>query len=1082
MWFGTLEGVSHYDGLKWTTYSAKDAVGGGVDTLCGGADGNIYAGGSWGVSRFEKGRWTRVFPSAGQAFGAVKRIAMGQDGTLWAATAWGALRCGGGQFVLYTGPEGAALVKTNHADPLVRVELLPDAILSRTRGNAYPTNRSDFFEVYEDHQGRIWLGTEGGEVLCFKPTGPVTASSEATPAAADGEWTLYNESDGLVLNRRPRILQLDNGVVWVVNYGSLGQANQFDGRVWKSTRLAEFGASDDCSCLLQTKDGGLWIGCNGSVCANRNGHWQVYQPPKVPVPTVRTLLLQAADGALWIAGQDAEILRLDYQTPSWLTYEDLSFQWESPDGAQWFLHRDGRVVVHKRDQWTSYSAEDGLIDAPTALLGARSGEVWVAGSHQHTAATARFDGEKWTRFIHDDLSWGVDWRAVFESSDGSLWFGAAADSSKLGKTYLDGVMQYRQGQWIHHDVSSHLYDTGQSNAVIFSNSSRDPIGKFYGLGESRDGRIWGGQFVLTYLDGQKWQIFPQTQDFQIGTIEAILTTRERDLWIGSRSHGVFRYDGQHWQRYHVKNGLVANNIRSLAQSSDGAIWVATDRGVSRFDGSAWTADVLPAALNMSREGGSLKAAPSGAIWINHFTRAWTRRAWPKSPPLDTASGEFWTVCHVMEHAAPKTLITLGQEKVSQPGNLTVSWKGIDPWQSTKDSDIQYSFRLDAGPWSAYTHEQAHSLLALPSGHHRFQVRARDQAFNVDPNPATLEFVVVPPVWLQGWFIGLMVLLTGAILTQTVRVARNGHRLRQSNQALAAEVEERKRIEMEMEETHKQLLCASHQAGMAEVATNVLHNVGNVLNSVNVSTDVVIDKVRKFRVGDLPKVADLLSAHAPEPNFLAADPKGKMIPAYLKELSGHLAREQEATLTELGSLQQNINHIKDIVTMQQQYSRLAGFTESVKLTELVQDALRLNEGALSRHKIHLACDFQEQGMVVVEKHRVLQILVNLIRNAKYACEDSGREDRKLTIRTLRSAADRVQIQVSDNGVGIPSENLTKIFGQGFTTRKEGHGFGLHSAANAAAELGGSLTVQSDGPGKGAHFTLEFPINKSRAAKA
>jgi signal transduction histidine kinase len=261
---------------------------------------------------------------------------------------------------------------------------------------------------------------------------------------------------------------------------------------------------------------------------------------------------------------------------------------------------------------------------------------------------------------------------------------------------------------------------------------------------------------------------------------------------------------------------------------------------------------------------------------------------------------------------------------------------------------------------------------------------------------------------------------------------------------------------------------------------VLHNVGNVLNSVNVSADCVTESIRTSRSSGLAKVAELLDQGAQEPNFLSADEKGRQIPGYLKQLSEHMTQEREVTLKELGSLRENINHIKDIIAMQQQYSRLAGFTESVKVTELVEDALRLNEGALTRHHVRLVRDFQEKGTVTLAKHKVLQILVNLIRNAKYACDDSGKADRELTIRTRRNSPERVRIDVQDNGIGIPAENLTKIFGQGFTTRKNGHGFGLHSAANAAAELGGSLTVHSGGIGEGATFTLELPVNPPESA--
>ena len=169
------------------------------------------------------------------------------------------------------------------------------------------------------------------------------------------------------------------------------------------------------------------------------------------------------------------------------------------------------------------------------------------------------------------------------------------------------------------------------------------------------------------------------------------------------------------------------------------------------------------------------------------------------------------------------------------------------------------------------------------------------------------------------------------------------------------------------------------------------------------------------------------------------------------------------------------HIKEIVAMQQNYARASGVAERLPLGELVEDALMMNADATQRHNVKVVRDFAEVPAVLVEKHKVLQILVNLIRNAKYACDDTGRIDKQITLR-VREAGGRVQVAVIDNGIGIPPENLTRIFSHGFTTRKEGHGFGLHSSAIAAKALGGTLTAFSEGPGRGAIFTLELPLHR------
>ncbi|SFA88593.1 Histidine kinase-, DNA gyrase B-, and HSP90-like ATPase [Pseudomonas sp. NFIX10] len=277
------------------------------------------------------------------------------------------------------------------------------------------------------------------------------------------------------------------------------------------------------------------------------------------------------------------------------------------------------------------------------------------------------------------------------------------------------------------------------------------------------------------------------------------------------------------------------------------------------------------------------------------------------------------------------------------------------------------------------------------------------------------------------------------------------------------------------EAQAQLAAAARQAGMAEIATNVLHNVGNVLNSVNISADLVTRKLRTSKALGLGKAVQMMNEHADDlGDFISHDEKGKLLPGYLNQLVDALALEQQSMTEELGQLSKSVDHIKEIVAAQQSYAGTSSLAETVQIKDLIEDALRMNAGIIAAHRITVVRNLAETPLLQLDKHRVLLILINLIKNASRAMDDRPEPPPILILQSEIPQEDTLVIKVIDNGEGIAPENLTRIFAHGFTTRKDGHGFGLHSCVLAAMEMGGSLEAHSDGPGTGATFTLKLAI--------
>lgn len=292
--------------------------------------------------------------------------------------------------------------------------------------------------------------------------------------------------------------------------------------------------------------------------------------------------------------------------------------------------------------------------------------------------------------------------------------------------------------------------------------------------------------------------------------------------------------------------------------------------------------------------------------------------------------------------------------------------------------------------------------------------------------------------------------------------------------IVTDTTERKLAQAELDAAHKQLMDASRRAGMAEIATNVLHNVGNILNSVTVSAGLLRSTLRTSRAQGLRSAVEMMNEHAGAMGaFLTQNEKGRLLPGYMSGISLALLQEQEEMIQELAHLARGIDHIREVVTTQQSHAGRAGVVTPARIADLAEDALRITGEALERDRVTVIKDFGEVPRVKLDRSRVLQILVNLIGNAREALQSVPLESRQITLRA-QAEGGLLRVSVRDEGEGISDAILSRMFAHGFTTRKHGHGFGLHSCAQAAAEMRGTLAVHSDGPGRGATFTLELPL--------
>ena len=1105
MWFGTDEGVRVYDGVKWTAYTEEDGLPGApVNLLCAARDGGVYAGTEMGIGRFSGENWTRVFPPEGDHPWLINDLMEAADRSLWAGTAWGALHLSQDRWTLYTTeemgdalrvlapyvqlsivPDGAALVRPWNEGSGLRIAeggwlgvdrgQVPAVIWSLVPGGPGETSglkvgdriiavgghplitqgrldgssgtsvaltiqRKDqaqpvevtltrqpvegtfrafpVFDVFEDRTGAMWFGLssrfEGGEIVRYDIRTP----------HSEGVWQLYRAEDGLSIGYGPRIAQTRNGTIWTVSNDPSGCVNRFDGASWTYLRLSTLGGDDINPSILETGDGALWVSGFGALHVLREGEWVIYRIPDASLPYHRARLLETSKGALWISGMEQEAASLDYRTVRWTSYGGMHFQCETPDGAQWFLSRDSRAVRYDGRDWVRYGIEDGLMDAPSALIATREGGVWAAGSHAGAAATARFERGKWSRQVHPTFSQAIHANALFQSSDGSLWFGSQGFDRRLG--YRGGVLRFGPSP-----------GTGRETWTRYTSPGTPPSP--YAIGQTSDGTLWFGGGRLRRFDGQNWSVVTDLKGLSSWVHEIYGT--EDGLWVGTRTYGIFHFDGQTWKQYDVQNGLADNLITGICQTDSGSVWVATGKGVSRFDGRTWTTHALPPGLRGRRM--SLRQSRDGALWIN-------------LPDFRTSRYEF-------ETDPPETEITVSLDEVSQPGNTILSWVGADPWHLTLDEDLQYAWRLDEGVWSPFSPEKNHVFFSLSSGDHTFEVKARDGDFNEDPTPAVLHFTVVPPVWQEPWFVGLMAVLLGAIGFQTVRVVRRDRRLQESNAALSDANRDLFGLNRALEETNRhlreaqaQLVQSAKMASLGNLVAGVAHEINTPIGAANSAADVsgrCID-----RIVDVLDHNETVAAIVEDAQFQKA----------LK-----LLKDSNQIAVTAGE------RIARIVRTLRNFARLdeSDFQEA-DVHEGLDSTLTLLHHEL-KNRISVVKEYGEIPPICCYPNELNQVFMNLLVNAIQAIEGQG------TIR-IETTVDRayVYVKISDTGVGIPPRDIDRIFDPGFTTKGVGvgTGLGLSISYNIVQKHRGKIEVESE-VGKGSTFTVRIPntdLKQSRRA--
>jgi ligand-binding sensor domain-containing protein/signal transduction histidine kinase len=1066
VWLGTPAGLVRFDGVEFKLLEMGKSRSTLVTSLSTSKRGGLWFGLESGAFGFCDG--TEVWPRGRTEWGGsnltVHCVLEGVEGDFWIAAQnlAGRLTTNLAYEAVLNTPSGKDFydVNTAHQDSRGRIWLgttsrglyyWQGGVLTRFPDPA--VDNLTVRAVAEDKQGRIWIGTELG-LLCY--------NSEFQRQPLPFPWY---ETRALLVDQ--------DGAVWAGTSGS-GVVRFLNGTT-SSLQKANGLTDDFVTSLAQDREGNLWIG-------TRNG---LNQLSDVKIPTfgkheglmadVNLAVSPSRKGGLWAATSggitwfDPKRIEpsITYSTEAGLRNPYVKRVFEASNGDLYVINgamdievlSGGRVVAsYPNKTWPTALTEDAR-----GVVAAVGGELYRVDTNG--LAPYEFTGERPLK------CWMFN---LFASRDGSLWTASAEGICRV----KDGMTQVLTGP--------------------------DPLGgsKANWLCEDSDGIIWAGlDSGIARIKNGRVKTIRREDGLLDNLIFAIVPDDYGALWVSS-GRGFFRVGRQSLNDF--ADGRT-HHIECAAYDDLDAV-KTFERNQQEFSGCK------------TRDGRICFPTAQGVAIVN-----------PTNMPIN----EIPPVVDVDKVRVNGKDIDKPQQIVAAPGkgDLEFYYTALS-YVAPQKNRFRYKLEGYDKEWTEAGGRRLAFYTNLKPGSYRFQVVAANADGVWSAGGDLVQIELRPHYYQTAWFYLLCGVLTCAGLAGVytwrvghlhrkqralqqnrnlleARVAERTADLARANVALVKEVEqrelevrervkaqaelekqkaaleteieERKRMELEVEHVHRQLLDASRRAGQADVASGVLHNVGNVLNSVNVSTTVIANRLRKLQIPNLNRAVQMIQHHAGDlGQFLTASEKGRKLPEYLDKLSQHLGQEQDNLLTEIKELADNVEHIKEIVAMQQTYARGSGLVETVEMPELVENALRVTSGAYQQYSICVVRELEAVPPLQADRHKLLQILINLLQNAKTACLESGRTDLTVMVSIRRQDQDRVVVEIADNGVGIAPENLNRIFGHGFTTRKDGHGFGLHSASLAARQMGGMLTARSAGMGKGATFVLDLPTSPPTAA--
>ncbi len=859
------------------------------------------------------------------------------------------------------------------------------------------TNLERFNRMIRTRDGSLWIACEKG---ALKLDGQIDVLDLTS------EWIEYPFDYHLGIHNLRYLFEGDNGELYgtaVTVTGEKDAVVRFKAGVWETLRVAD----DENVIGIPGAENSLW------VLQGQRIYYEFFDPSLLRIEDGRkevVLGLRALSAPIMVPGiavQPKGVFWLGslyargatrYAPPTWRTppqiadiHESCVDIHEDGEGRIWFVCRRTLVLL-ENGEWKRYPMP---ADAYEGLAHLRDGRIAVSCS----GSGVIFDPETkvFEPVEHPQGRW-----FEFKGSrkDGKVWVSSRDEDTVYLETY-DGrsfeTIVEREGDW------------GEVQSLT-------------GLMTTDDGTIWLGGvgfYGLARYSNGIYQTFDSSDGFPGGSAGGgycFLDMGDGKIWLGGRNC-IYEFDGETFSL--IKQKVEA--IWSMIKSRDGSIWIGSAAGVSRFKDGSWVTnsaeDGLPDATVRQ-----IFEDSQGRIWVRTF-----RGISLYHPDADDDTPETWM-------QAGKNA-----EEIGPSGEAQFAFAGIDKWKYTEEHRLIYSYRTDDGDWSPFVSDTVASVTGLTAGLHRFEVRAMDRNWNIDPEPAVWEFVVLLPWYREPVFlilasIGtlLILLFAGLAYSRHRQVIHSNVHLRHTTDELRETTDELQASNEELQTANERLLELDKMK--SSFVSQASHDLRTPLTAIKSSMDNLI-----------------------------------------RGIGGGLNEKQEKVLNRaLRSVERLTHLINDVLDVNRiESGRMILEKSKVPFEKLVQDAVNENRPAAEQKRIMLqASGLDTSCSMELDAGKMERVVGELVSNAiKYTPEGGNVEV------VLGKEDDTIVLSVKDSGIGMTPEECEKIFERFFRTKAsqkmaKGSGLGLSIAKELVEMHGGTLSVESE-QGRGSTFTMSLP---------